>query len=115
MYLYGIFQRHGTKGLSVAAAALGACMFFLVLGACRVRGVPAGAAAVPVALAAVAARTRIAPRPELFGLLCACLFLYVISKYLDSGEDDERARKIHGERIGKSFYMSTEFCMQQEH
>lgn len=92
-YLYAIYSRHGAPGIVVCAALLGACAFFLTLGVSRLRNVPAAAAALPVALAAVAARTRIAPRPEIFALAIAALDLYLIHKYLENGEDDDRARK----------------------
>jgi len=92
-YLYAIYSKQGLPGVVGCAALLGACAFFLVLGVLRIRNVPAAAAALPVALAAVAARTRITPRPEIFALAIAALDLYLIHKYLEAGEDDDRARK----------------------
>lgn len=94
VYLYGIYKRHGFAGIIFAAALAGALIFSFSMGVCRMRGSPAAAAAAVLCVAAIAARMRITPRPDVFALLFFSADIYLLNRLLRAEPGDKKARSL---------------------
>jgi len=85
LYLYTVFSKHGITGLQVMVAAVSVLMFFILYHT----GLRIGAEPlilVPLlAAAALAARVRLTPRPEIFSLFFICAVFYLVNRVLMDG------------------------------
>lgn len=97
-YLYAIYDKFGLKGLQVFVSLMSALIFCALFYAGRRAGGDPLLLAPLLAVAAFASRIRLTPRPEIFTLLLAASFFYLLSRILsigyspaggtDSGGDD---------------------------
>ncbi len=79
-YLYAVYNKYGVKGLQILVSAISVLIFcVLFFAGSRAGGDPLLLAPL-LAVAAFASRIRLTPRPELFSLLFASAFFYLITR-----------------------------------
>lgn len=76
----------GLAGLILFTAAVGAAIFLVAYLTSRAEGSGRAAAAIFLTAAAFAARSRLAERPEIFGLLFAAVFIYILRLETQKGK-----------------------------
>jgi hypothetical protein len=85
VFIYGIFRALGFPGLIIFFALIVTAAFGISYLTCRARSVPPVIAAFAILLGAFATMLIWGVRPQMFSLLLASIFLYVLDRYARGG------------------------------